>query len=208
MNADPNTPEKPPTPERLAAYADGELSPTEAQATEAWLRDHPDAAAEVQSLRQLAGLWQEHTAPEPAPDAWDRTLRAVENRLAVAAKPRRAPRAVLIGTGLAAACLVALLLARLFWPAPAPVIPVPPDSDEEPYAVARPDEIVIVTMDPHNAPNLVVGRPPIGDELELAGINDITLVDAQANSDGQVPQMHYGNVPIILPTESWGGKED
>jgi hypothetical protein len=211
MTLDPHNPQYGPTPERLAAYADGELGATDAEATEAWLREHPDAAAEVQSLRQLAGLWQDHTAPEPMPAAWDQALHGIESRLA-APKParQRGSTTLRLIVGLVAACLIAALLARALWPTPnKPAPPAPVDVEEEPYAVAHSDEIVIVSMDPRNAPNLVVGRPPIPGELEWAGIEDVTLVEFKPNDEGQVPTMHTdGPVPFILPTPNWGGKED
>jgi hypothetical protein len=210
MSLDFNNPEHGPTPEQLAAYADGELSAPDAEATERWLRDHPGAAAEVQALRHLAGLWQDQAPPEPTPAGWDRTLQGIEARLS-APKPRRAggsPTLRLV-LGLAAACIIALLLARVLWsPVPKPA-PVPPEPDEEPYAVATSDEIIIISMDPRNDANLVIGRKPVPGELEWANIDDVTLVEFKPNDEGQVPTMHTGGaVPIILPTATWGGKED
>ena len=212
MSLDRNNPEHGPTAEQLAAYADGELPAAEAEATEAWLREHPGAAAEVQALRHLAGLWQDQSPPEPSPAAWDRTLQGIETRLA-APRPWRgggSPTLRLL-LGLAAACIIALLLARVLWsPAPKPApSPLPPEPEEEPYVVASSDEIVIISMDPRNDANLVIGRKPIPGELEWANIDDVTLVELKPNDDGQVPTMHTGGtVPIILPTATWGGKED
>jgi hypothetical protein len=211
MSLDRNNPEHGPTPEQLAAYADGELSPPDAEATEVWLREHPGAAAEVQALRHLAGLWQDQTPPEPAPAAWDQTLQRIETRLA-APKPRRgrgSPTLRLL-LGLAAACIIALLLARALWsPAHRPT-PVPPtEPDEEPYAVATSDEIIIISMDPRNDPNLVIGQKPIHNELEWANNDDLERIEFKPNDDGTVPTMHTGGaVPIIIPTATWGGKED
>jgi hypothetical protein len=211
MSLDPNNPERAPTPERLAAYADGETSSADAAATEAWLREHPEAAAEVESVRRLAGLWQEHTPAEPAPAAWDKTLNGIEARVR-AAKPRPAPQrsspVLHIGVGLAAACLALLLLSRNYWPTTGnPPVAVP--DGEEPYPVASADEITIISMDPRDSGALVVGLPPINGDMEWASWDDVTLVDAQPNDGGQKPGMHTtGTVPVILPTPTWGGKED
>jgi hypothetical protein len=202
-----NNPEHGPTPERLAAYADGELHPADAEATEAWLREHPDAAAEVQSLRQLAGLLQEHAAVEPGPAAWDQTLKGIEDRLAAPKPaPQRGSVTLRLVLGLAAACLVGLLIARALWPTADKPGPIPVEPEEEPYAVATSDEIVIVSMDPRNAWNLVVGRPPIPGELEWANIDDVTLVDFKPNDDGQVPMMHTGGAvpdPLAAGSNAW-----
>jgi hypothetical protein len=211
MSLDPNNPERPPTPERLAAYADGEMSAADAEATEAWLREHPEAAAEVESQRRLAGLWQAHTPPEPAPTDWDKTLNAIQAGVR-AAKPkpvrRGGSRLLRIGLGLAAACLALLLLGRTYWPTPGKP-PVSVSDDEEPYPVAGSDEITIISMDPRESRFLVVGLPPINGDMEWASMDDVTLVDTQPNDGGQKPGMHtMGNVPVILPSPNWGGKAD
>jgi hypothetical protein len=208
MSQEWNNPERAPTPEQLAAFADGEMSPADAEATEAWLREHPAAAADVQSLRDLAGLWQEHTAPEPAPAAWDQTLHGIEARVR---EPKPVPQGgspwLRIGLSLAAACLAALLVARAFWPTSGK--PPVTDPDDEPYPVASADDITIISMDPRDSRFLVVGLPPINGDMELAGIEDVTLESTTPNDDGQLPQMHTGgSVPVILPTATWGGKEE
>ena len=65
MPLDPNNPKLAPTPHQLAAYADGELSPVEAAAIEAYLHTHAVAAAEVQALRNFSAVWQEKVIAEP-----------------------------------------------------------------------------------------------------------------------------------------------
>jgi hypothetical protein len=203
MNPDQNDAEQAPTPEKLSAYVDSELPAAEMEATEAWLRRHPEAGADVESLRRLDALWQQKTVPEPAAALWDKTLQGIESRLA-APKPSGGPTWLIAG-GIAAACLVGLVAARAFWPAPH----TPPFVDEEPYAVATPDDIEIISMDPRNMHNLVVGKPPVHGDLVLATFDDVELLDAKPNSEGQVPNMNQdGAVPLILPTGSWGGRGD
>src|SRR5205814_7023357 len=46
-------PDEGPTPEQLAAYADGELADADRAAVEAWLLRDPSAAAEVEAQRRL-----------------------------------------------------------------------------------------------------------------------------------------------------------
>jgi anti-sigma factor RsiW len=211
MSLDRNNPAKPPTPEELLAFADGELPAAEADAMEAWLRAHPDAADTVQALRRPTGLCHEHAAPEPAPATWDRTFQGIEVRLAGSNPVPRAPggsqalRAVL---GLTAACLVGLLLTNAWRPSSPPPGPSPV-VDDEPYPVATAAEIVILSMDPRNLGNLVVGGSPIAGDLDLADFHEVKMLDRKPNNDGQVPEMHQGgSVPMILPTNAWGGKGD
>src|SRR5260370_41113572 len=150
MSVDRKNPERGPPPERVDAYAEGERQAADVEPTEAWVREHADAAAEVQSLRRLAGLWQDHAAPEPAPAAWDQTFQRIEVRLAAPQpRPQRGSVTLRLVLGLAAACLIGLLIARALRPTvnkPAPA-PISPEADEEPYAVATSEEIVIVSMD-------------------------------------------------------------
>src|SRR6266849_2970766 len=108
--------------------------------------------------------------------------------------------------GIAAGCLAALLLARIYWPTPGNP-PITPADDEEPYPVASADEITIICMDPRESRCLVVGLPPISGDMELAGHDDVTLHDMQPNNGGQTPEVYKGGTfPVILPTASWGGK--
>ncbi len=209
MTLDRTNPEKPPTPEELLAHADGELPAAAAEAAEAWLRAHPAAADDNQALHRLTGLCRDHAAPEPTPAAWDRTLQAIESRLAAPKPlPGRAPTLRIV-LSLVAAAAILLLLTRVFWPTPLLPPPELGTDDEEPYAVATADEIVIVSMDPRNLSNLVVGGPPVEGELDLAEFDEVKVLDRKPNNDGQVPEMHQGgNVPMILPTGAWGGKED
>ena len=202
MNPDRNNSEPRPAPEELSAFVDGELPAAKMEATEALLRRHAEADAEVQSLRRLDALWRQTAASEPSAAAWDKTLQEIESRLA-APKPTRAglPTMRILG-GIAAASVIGLLLARSFWPTPIAVT----DSDDEPYPVATADEIVIISMDPRNEHNLVIGLPPVHGDLVLADSDDVELLDAKPNSEGQVPNMNQGAVPVILPTGSWGGK--
>jgi hypothetical protein len=173
----------------------------------------PEHAAEAEALRRLTRLFQEHNAPDPTPAAWDATLQRIESGLAApkpAPVPKRGSPALRIVAGVAAACLAALLLAHQFMPAPGKTTPPPivPADDEEPYAVATADEIVILSMNPANMPSLVVGKSPVHGDLELAGPEDVSLVDTKPNNDGQLPGIRFGGtMPVIVPTATWGDKD-
>ena len=190
-------------PDATPPQPDGEL--------QAYLRDHPDGAAEVEALRRLSRLFQEHAAPEPTPAAWDAALQKIESGLDAprpAPRPKRRFPAFRVGAGVAAACLAGLLLAHTFMSAPAKITAPSVASDDEPYPVATAGEIVILSMNPANSSSLVVGKTPVHDDLVLAGPDDVSLVDAKPNGDGQMPEIRFGgNMPVIVPTSNWGDKD-
>lgn len=76
MNFDPDDP-------RWTAYALGELSPEETEATEALLAESPEARQEVEEIRGFADLLQQtfarETASTPAPD-WESVAGVVQSR--------------------------------------------------------------------------------------------------------------------------------
>ncbi len=66
-------------PEDLAAYVDGELDFQARRRVESWLAEHPDAAAELESHRQVAGWWCETQPAEPGPAEWERVLAGISS---------------------------------------------------------------------------------------------------------------------------------
>jgi hypothetical protein len=210
MNADRDNLENNPVPED-PALADGDLMLPGCE-MQAWLHNHPDAAAEIQSLRNFVDLWQDYTVPEPLPSTWDRALQNIEITLA---QPR--PRPIPWGGsllsrlglgGLVAAGFAGLLAIRFLLPGPDLKTTEPVVAAEEPYPVATSDEITIISMDPRESRSLVVGRPPIPGDLEWANFEDVTMEKAMPNADNQVPEMYKtGNKPMIVPTGSWGGTD-
>jgi hypothetical protein len=172
-----NMPNPDPTPEQLAAYADGELDPRSAQQVEAWLADRPGAAAEVEALRGLKGVWQTHAAPEPSPEAWETVLAGIETQLAQVRGNRPARGRWRLWPwvlGGAAAALLLLLLSRPFWRGPAPR-----DDGEEPFPVADNGDVVILSMDANDVAALVVGHPPVQGEIVLASHDEIQVLEGQ-----------------------------
>jgi len=167
-----------PTPELLAAYADGELEPRVRQQVEAWLRDRPGAGAEVEALRGLKRVWQTLPAPEPAPEAWNTTLARIEARLprpGVRPRPSRGRWMAwtwVLSTSAAAVLLV--VLSRLFWPG---LLPLGGEGEEVPFPVTAGSEVVIISMDANDVAALVVGHPPVQGEIVLTSHDEIALLD-------------------------------
>jgi len=187
-----------PTPEQLAAYADGELGPAERARVEAWLRDHPGARADVDAQRRLARLWQAGAPPEPAAADWSSALARVEADLTAGARParppargRRSPR-LLAAAAAAAAVLLAVALARLALSRPA-------------LPVASPDEVEVQSIDASDVGALVVGGPPVKGPLVLASADDITVDDTGRDVDIVNPEPPPPNQPagpmIMVPAE-------
>jgi anti-sigma-K factor RskA len=164
------------TPERLAAYADGELGPAERAAVETWLADHAEARAEVEAQHRLTRLWQAAAPPEPSEAAWagarDRVEAAVRHPGPAGrgrvARRRTGPtwRLSALAAGTAAAVL-GLFLAQHYWPKPA----------GPPLPVATSEDVDIISMDAGDIGALVVGDPPVQGPLELASAEDVTVDD-------------------------------
>jgi anti-sigma factor RsiW len=199
-----------PTPERLAAYADGELHGPERAAVEAWLDVSPLARAEVEALRQLTCQCRRTAAPEPSADAWDAALIRLHAELSPGPRPLPLPRpgrrrlVPAIGTA-AAAVIAAVALGRALWPAPQvapPAISVTPALAPAtgPLILADARDIDIISMDGDDVANLLVGRPPVYDRLQLASPTDIALVGIES-VEGSDPatRLRDGAVMMIVP---------
>ena len=187
MNQYDYTPDRPPTPQQIAAWADGESSRGEADFVEAWMADHPAARREADALARLTRLYRDQPLPLPSEDRW----RATFDRIRPPAAPRTArPWKLLLGLALAsAAALGAVVLARALWPAAPPAIglqtpPAPEEDDEEPFAVAASSEVHIIRMDADDADAVVTGRPLIG-TMDFTGPGDIDVLQVQSDPDGK-----------------------
>lgn len=108
------------TPERLEAYADGELAPTERAEVEAALRGDPRAAATVAWWRGLRAACKRSLDAEPVPTAFATQLQRSLSAQRVILRRRILRLGV---PGLAAA---ALFLVISLWPRPAEGTPVDP----------------------------------------------------------------------------------
>ena len=201
----------------FAAYADGELDAAARRRAEEWLRQHPDAAADLAAQRALSprneGLWNVVEPPVPTESRWNEIQAKIERRLFDKPEPRRPPaRGRWLRRGLLAAALVitgstaaAVIVAGL--PSRQTVVPfrpviVPPiatDPDDV-FAITLPDDVDIVSMRHADSSKLVIGQPPVHTPLVLASAGDVTMGRVEPDSDGNMPviQMGENDVPGIL----------
>jgi hypothetical protein len=190
MTRKPGDHERPPTPQQLAAYADGELDGGDRLRVAAWLAAHPDAAEEVASLYRLRDVWKATAPPEPADEAWAAAGARFEGIPApAAARPSAWP---LLGwaAGAAAVAAAAVLWMVLSQSGPAPVdAPAPPAvAAEPPFPVATEDEIVILRVGGADTRSLAVGTLPLQEPIQLAGPGEVTFTNVRpAPSDNAMP---------------------
>lgn len=198
-----HNPERP-TPAELAAWVEGELDGSDAARVEAWLRDHPDDAAEAEASSRLTGLFRDHPPPEPAPRAWDHTLARIAAR--TRHRPtRRWPALLLVGLAGAAALLAAAVARDVLWPRPpqhdrgglqAHVELPPEDDNDDPFVVAASSEIDVLAMDARDAGRLLIGH--LLDPFVIASPGDVELVNVEPDDDGTTPHLHKGRLPMVV----------
>src|SRR5262249_8962382 len=191
-----------PTPEQLAAYADRELEPAARQRIEAWLANHPEAAADMAAVQRLSSLWHAAAPPEPHESSWREIVQRVHAGVQAAAakvvtrRPRRGLRWGM-AFGAAAAVLLAMALAPL-WRKPASPNSATGLSKQEdsggdaarllPFPVAAADDVDIISIEEADVNALVVGDPPVRGVLKLAAAEDVSLESVDpAPGDGMVP---------------------
>jgi anti-sigma factor RsiW len=216
MNHDHTNPDRPPAPERFAAYADGELGPAEGAEVEAWLTAHPEARAEVEVWRRLDRLWDAASPPEPDSAAWARTLGRIESAIppARSQRPRR-PWPALLALGLSAAAAAALLGVSFLQRPGQPVVPGASPSqavESSPFPVVAAEDVVIISMEGADLPALVIGRPPVQFPMDLATPDDVRLVQAGEpdSPEGWVPDIWFGDgtAPMVVPMPPQKPKEE
>jgi len=165
---------------------------------EDWLRDHPEANDDLADLPQLRELYQSASPPEPNDAAWN----AVCSRIHASIGRGRLPRPWwTIGAASVAAAVVAVLLARSLWTTrpPAPMTETV-QHIEEPFPVVDADDVMIISMDAHDVAALVVGEPPVGDELEFARPEDIHVIRCErCPFSGRLARLAQGDeVPMFV----------
>jgi hypothetical protein len=141
---------------------------------EDWLRENPEANDDLADLPQLRELYQSASPPDPEEAAWN----AACSRIHASIGRARAPRPWwIIASASVAAAILAVLLARSLWTTSVPV-PAPPARQvvEEPFPVVDSEDVIIISMDARNVAALVVGEPPVGDDLEFARLKDIHVI--------------------------------
>jgi anti-sigma factor RsiW len=162
-----------PTPEKLAAYVDDELTPGERSMVERWLGNHPDTRAELDAHRRLGRLWQATRPAEPDHNAWSTLLAIIVDRLSKPAVdvPRTRFAFRLLASIAAAAAVVALVSVLASKPPPPEIVPVA----EAPFPAASADDVVITSLWGSAEDILLVGHPPLRGPMELAGPGDVQM---------------------------------
>jgi hypothetical protein len=192
-----------PTPETLAAYLDGELTPSERNSVERRLAVNPDLRDELDAHRRLNLLWQKTRPSEPDDQAWAATIAGISDRLsapAVKQPHRRFPFRWFVGIAAAAAALAAIWVVSGKQRIPDPVNPQPPvERVENPLPAASADDVVITSLWGAGDELLVVGRPPLATPMELAGPGDVVLNERAPvpGADMQFPD-EPGASPMII----------
>jgi hypothetical protein len=184
-------------PRLLAAYADGEVTPEERARIEAWLADHPEAAAEVDAQRSLVRLYEESSPPSPTEEEWRDVLAGIEQevnkpRPMPARAPRRWPRYVLnVGYGIALVAACVLLTVALWSPLPTapttqPSQPGPVVAVGDPLVIASGDDVRILSMNDADSKALIVGDPPVRTPLQLLGPDEVKVNKVEPTDDGHM----------------------
>jgi hypothetical protein len=216
---------RPPRPEQLAAYLDGELDGAVRGEIEAWLAEHPDSAGDVEGQRRLLRLWQAALPPEPTEAEWGPVLARLQASIPSLPRARflrwggrrRSWRAVAWVAGALSAAAVAGVVARttlLHQPPVQSVVPASsaPSDPIQPLMLVSADDIDIVSMDGDDDDALLVGEPPVTGPIVLASNGDIALAKAEPGKEG-IPgvKMKEGvtGPMVVVPLEtSVPGRDD
>jgi hypothetical protein len=199
-----------PSPDELAAYADGELRGAARARVQAWLVGHPEAAGEVAAVRSLDRLCRAAGPSLPDEAAWAKVFQSIEqqteqDRRRPTAAWRRLARVLIPLSGAAA-----ILLVFLFHQAGKHQSPVAPEP-VEPFPVASIDEIEIISMDDADRHALVIGKPPLSEPMVLVAAGDTSEIHIQADVDGMKPSIARpvdGATMIVAPLSSGVDEKD
>jgi hypothetical protein len=191
-----------PTPETLAAYLDGELTPSERNTMERRLSSRPDLCDELDAHRRLSRVWQTTHPSEPDDQAWGATMAGISNRLPVLAAKhprRRFPLGWFAGIA-AAAAVIALIWILAGKPRlPDPTSPQPEIETVETFPAASPDDVDITSLWGAGDELVLVGRPPLDAPMELAGPGDVVIDEKSPVKDTNI-EFHEepGSSPMII----------
>jgi anti-sigma factor RsiW len=205
-------------PEFLAAYADGELGPRDRRRVEQWLAEHPEARELLDDQESLGPrnveFWNAVRPPEPSRGQWETVVHAVRGR-GPASRPRRwlpwVGSLALAATATAATAFFALPSANgpvpLADPEHSIVAPVPADADDEPFAMAGPDDVRIVSLPEAAAHLLVVGQHPLRDSMiVLARADEVEFFGIGTDPSGRFPEVPTEVAPDDAPM-IWAPKD-
>jgi len=197
-------------PELLAAYADGELDADGRARVDAWLANHPEARAALETQIRLSRrnrkLWKATAPLAPSEGSWARVLGRVQDLLDSPPRPALPrPRRIRAGyVAVAVATAAALVLAVYLQP------PTgerggdrPPIHDAvEPLALARDADVDILSLDDRDSTALVIGRDQLLGAVVLASVGEVDLKGVQKDpNDGMMPKVQMtdaGNAPMII----------
>ena len=191
---------RPPTPEQLAAYFDGELTGHAREAIASWLVENPDAAATsfAEHDDELARAWQQTQPADPTPSAWAGVVgRIAAGVPAAGAPPRRTPLGWKM-IGAAAAALGFVLIGRALWPTPNLTSILDRDKLAALFATIRPKMEPEEENDPTQPPFAVVASA----DLRVLSMDGN---DTQVEVEGRlVKSLVVGEPPVndevLLPT--------
>jgi anti-sigma factor RsiW len=168
---EPNPYTLPPTPELLAAYADGEFEGREdlqplRRELEAWIADRPEVQMELAELRRLRRLVVETPPPEPSDAHWTRCLDAIAKADKTVSRPAD-PAAKILGTIASLAAVVMLFfVAPQFSPRRTEVWATAGPKDVEIVQGEADDWVQVAWQVPHNP-------------LPLAESGDVVFVEPE-----------------------------
>jgi hypothetical protein len=207
-------PDKGPTPEQFAAYADGELgglTDADRAAVEAWLLRDPSALAEIEAQRRFMQAWRDASPPEPTAGTWETVRDRIEAGVAAPARRNGAKsiwrRGLLpivtvatLGSAAAAAVLTITFSRPVIVPVPPPTAPT---ADVEPFAVVGPADVVILSVCGADTDCLLVASPPVShlDDDDLAKGENVRLL----NHDFILADVRFqeGEAAMVTPPEGW-----
>lgn len=206
--------------EWLAAYVDGELDDARCAQVEAWLKDHPEALADLDYQREFSRnneeLMQAIEPPMPSASEWRAVYGRIENKLAPRPSTRRtrsrpswyaAPLLAMAGMTFALLIAVAtigqkgsVLTVRSVTPAAPTVASV--DDDNTAFEFATADDVEILQLPEEAADLIVVGRHPMLDNpLVLASTSDLDILNLGPDDQGLMPHVDMipgPNVPMLV----------
>jgi hypothetical protein len=206
-----------PSPELLAAYADGELDGDDRcgavrRRLEAWLAEYPDAAAALDAQRRVAEWFRATATPDPPEAAWTAMaakLHALPPGAGGRIRPgRRLAWLAALGATAAAGLWLALTLlapsedrqvAQHQPPKPLTRGVTPPSPDAvEVLPVATAAEVEILSVQGEDTASVVVGELPVQGLLQLLQPGELTLTSVQPTPDRMVPEVRTsGRAPMI-----------
>jgi len=164
---------------------------------EDWLGENPQANDDLADLPHLRELYQSAWPPEPEESAWNDVYSRIHASIGRGRSPRRW---WIFAAGSVAAAVLAVLLAHSLWTTTVPEPATAMQSIEEPFPVVEPDDVVIICMDARDVAALVVGEPPVGDDLEFARPEDIRVIRCErCPFSGRFARLEQGDeVPMFV----------